>query len=78
MKTLKVMKHIYSAILSFLMIMSVTGCMFEVLEEPVESPGSVELTAMMETGPDSKTSLSGLEGDMYYPLWSAEEPCRFW
>lgn len=73
MKTLKVMKHIYSAILSFLMIMSVTGCMFEVLEEPVESPGSVELTAMMETGPDSKTSLSGLEGDMYYPLWSAED-----
>lgn len=73
MKTLKVMKHIYSAILSFLMIVSVTGCMFEVLEEPVESPGSVELTAMMETGPDSKTSLSGLEGDMYYPLWSAED-----
>ena len=73
MKTLKVMKHIYSAILSFLMIVSVTGCMFEVLEEPVESPDSVELTAMMETGPDSKTSLSGLEGDMYYPLWSAED-----
>lgn len=73
MKTLKVMKHIYSAILSFLMIVSVAGCMFEVLEEPVESPGSVELTAMMEAGPDSKTSLSGLEGDMYYPLWSAED-----
>ncbi len=73
MKTLKVMKHIYSAILSFLMIVSVTGCMFEVLEEPVESPGSVELIAMMETGPDSKTSLSGLEGGMYYPLWSAED-----
>ncbi|MBR2608110.1 MAG: hypothetical protein IKC68_00075, partial [Bacteroidales bacterium] len=67
------MKHIYSAILSFLMIVSVTGCMFEVLEEPVESPGSVKLTAMMEAGPDSKTSLSGLEGGMYYPLWSAED-----
>ena len=73
MKTLKVMKKIYGAILSFLMTVSVAGCMFEVLEEPVESPVSVELTAMMEAGPDSRTGLSGLEGGMYYPLWSAED-----
>lgn len=48
-----------------------TGCVLEVLEEPVPSDAAVELTAIMEVEPDSKTVMSGLEGGMYYPLWEA-------
>ena len=43
------------------------GC---VQEDFIEET-SVDITARMETEPDTRTSLSGLEGGMYYPLWSA-------
>lgn len=43
------------------------GC---VQEDFIEET-SVDITARMEAEPDTRTSLSGLEGGMYYPLWSA-------
>ena len=65
------MKKIFGVILYSLLLVSATGCMFEVLEEPVSPEAAVELTAVMEVEPDSKTVMSGLEGGMYYPLWAA-------
>lgn len=45
------------------------GC---VQEDFIEET-SVDITARMEAEPDTRTSLSGLEGGMYYPLWSADD-----
>ena len=65
------MKTIYSVILYSLLLIFVTGCTFEVLEESEISAGSVELIAVMEVEPESKTVLSGMVDGRYYPLWSA-------
>ena len=42
-----------------------------VKEEVVLEDVQYELTAKMEMDASTRTSLSGLQGDMYYPLWSA-------
>lgn len=70
-KRIGLMKRIFGVILYSLLLVSATGCMFEVLEEPVAPEAAVELTAVMEVEPGSKTVMSGLEGGMYYPLWAA-------
>ncbi len=45
-----------------------TGC---VKDEAISDEVQYELTAKMEMDASTRTSLSGLQGDMYYPLWSA-------
>lgn len=50
------------------MLTSNLGC---VKTELVEEVSKVELTATMEYEAETRTSLSGLENGMYYPLWSA-------
>lgn len=62
------MKIIDRIIMFFLAMCSISAC---VKPEPVEEFSSVELTATMEYDAETKTSLSGLENGMYYPLWSA-------
>ncbi len=52
----------------FLMLTSIWGC---VKTELIEDVSKVELTATMEYEAETRTSLSGLENGMYYPLWSA-------
>ena len=42
-----------------------------VKEEVVLEDVQYELTAKMEMDASTRTSLSGLQGDIYYPLWSA-------
>lgn len=62
------MKTIYRFLIIFLMLTSILGC---VKTELVEDVSKVELTATMEYEAETRTSLSGLENGMYYPLWSA-------
>ena len=62
------MKTIYRFLIIFLMLTSIWGC---VKTELVEDVSKVELTATMEYEAETRTSLSGLENGMYYPLWSA-------
>jgi hypothetical protein len=62
------MKRIYIAFVFSLVSGLFTDCVREQIEEPY---ASVELTAMIEAGQDTKTTLSGLDDGMYYPLWSA-------
>ncbi|MBR2064029.1 MAG: hypothetical protein IJ971_04995 [Bacteroidales bacterium] len=62
------MKIIDRIIIFFLAMCSISAC---VKPEPVEEFSSVELTAAMEYDAETRTTLSGLENGMYYPLWSA-------
>ena len=62
------MKTIDRIIIFFLVMYSISAC---VKPELVEELSSIELTATMEYDAETKTSLSGLENGMYYPLWSA-------
>lgn len=62
------MRTIYRYFILFATVVLVAGCIQEDLPE-VET--SVEIAARMECEADTKTSLSGLENGMYYPLWSA-------
>ena len=68
---MNVMKTIVRLCVLFLALALSSAC---VREEYVEY-AAVELTARMEydtdTDTDTKTTLSGLENGMYYPLWSA-------
>lgn len=64
------MKTIYRLLVLFLMLTSIWGC---VKTELVEEISNVELTASMEYEAETRTSLSGLENGMYYPLWSADD-----
>jgi len=61
------MKTIYRYIISFAALLLWAGC----VEVEIAEELSVEITARMETEPDSKTILSGLENGMYYALWEA-------
>lgn len=63
------MKTIDKLIMLFLAMYSISACVKTELVE--ESSNNVELTATMEYDAETKTSLSGLENGMYYPLWSA-------
>ena len=67
------MKKIFSTLAYVLLLFSTVGCVYEVVEGPVDSMGYVELTAVMEAAPDSKTAMSELTQGMYYPLWSPED-----
>ena len=58
----------YSILLSALLLSA--GC---VREEISEENAYVEITARMEHEPDTRTTLSGLENGMYYPLWAAAD-----
>lgn len=61
------MKTIYRTLMSLMTLVSIASCVkVELSEERV-----VELTASMEYEAETRTSLSGLENGMYYPLWSA-------
>lgn len=52
-------------------LFAVSACNLEI--ELVEEPALVEISAKMEYETETRTSISGLEGEMYYPLWSAED-----
>ena len=60
------MKRIYIAFVFSLVSGLFTGCVREQIEEPY---ASVELTAMIEAGQDTKTTLSGLDDGMNRPTW---------
>ena len=62
------MKRIYIALMYSLVSGLFMGCVREQIEEPY---ASVELTAVMEAEQETRTTLSGLDNGMYYPLWSA-------
>ncbi len=61
------MKTIYRFIILFATLLVWTGCVREEIAEDF----SVEIMARMESEADTRTSLSGLQDGMYYPLWSA-------
>ena len=42
-------------------------------EEIPDDLGNNELTATLESGPDTRTHLSGMENGVYYPYWSGDE-----
>lgn len=62
------MKTICRFLISILMQTFFWGC---VKAELAEKVSTVELIAAMEYETETRTSLSGLENGMYYPLWSA-------
>lgn len=64
----EIMKTIYKCFTLLAAIVLLAGC---IQEEIPEVKASVEITARMECDADTRTSLSGLENGMYYPLWSA-------
>ena len=62
-----VMKSIYRYIAIYIIALVTAGCTGIDMEMTLPE---IELMARMGAGDDTKTSLSGLEGDRYYPLWS--------
>ena len=64
------MKRLCFVMISVMSATMVAGCMEERLEE-YSAP--IEISARMESEPDTRTSLSGLENGMYYALWEAED-----
>ena len=66
------MKTIYRTIIFLFVLSFAAGCE---IEEPLkeEVAATVELTAQMEVDVKTRTSLSGLNGGMYYPLWSSND-----
>ena len=62
------MKAIYRIFIFTLLLGLMASCNREELALELTN---VELSAIMESGAKTKTTLSGLEEGMYYPLWSA-------
>ncbi len=62
------MKTIVRIIICSFIFVLLTGCL---KEESILDVAQYELIARMETDARTKTSLSGLQDGMYYPLWSA-------
>lgn len=62
------MKAIYRIFIFTLLLGLMASCNREELALELTN---VELSAIMESGAKTKTTLSGLEDGMYYPLWSA-------
>lgn len=54
-------------------LLIVEGCVREVLAPQPTVSSATCLTAHMELQPDTKTSLSELIGEMYYPLWAEQD-----
>ena len=61
------MKTIFRYIILCAALSFTAGC----VQEEIAEDFSVEITARIDAGADTRTTLSGLEDGMYYPLWSA-------